>query len=334
MSVLARSILMMGLFASLGSGGSYVFTTIVDPGAPGFNTYVSGINNAGQIVGGSDRGFVDTGGVFSAIYDNTLNTNIFNPFFGYYFSPGGINNQGQIVGKVFEDSLNATLYAPAGVFVYDAGSFTYPEVGGDLGSCCGINDAGQIVGTAYGGPPLPGAFGPVSLQEGFMIGGVFTPPPGTFTSSLTGINNAGTIVGNYGLLYEYDLPRLFIQTGQNVTEINDAAANPGTATLAAINNAGQIWATTRMPPECSTGSFTAEASSLRLTTRGATSETEPGLNAPSPGPVSRGSTIRGKSSAIPFLSTEAYDHSWQRRQPPMLRLRVNSLPPSPDRRSN
>jgi uncharacterized membrane protein len=128
-----------------------------------------------------------------------------------------INNVGQIVG----------IATGFGAFLDTHGVFTSISVPGYPSSAAlSINDAGQIV------------LGVFDLSY-LYSGGVFTPilVPGTATVA-RGINNAGQIVGNYGL--ENGSPNHgFVDTNGVFTTIDAPGATFGTAPLG-INDRGQI----------------------------------------------------------------------------------------------
>jgi len=96
----------------VGRADSYTFTPINVPGAT--NTTVTGIDNAGQIVGhysGTQfHGFVEDGGRFTII----------DPPGSVGTHPLGINSAGQIVGW-FNPTITASIVRG---FLYDRGSFT------------------------------------------------------------------------------------------------------------------------------------------------------------------------------------------------------------------
>jgi uncharacterized membrane protein len=104
----------------------------------GGETFPTGINDAGEIVGnwdiyhlGHGGGFVASGGVF---------VNFVAPFPGLV-SLRGVNNTGDIVGTVGLSS-----------FLYSGGVFTLidvPFAGASDTIATGINDLGQIVGTYF-----------------------------------------------------------------------------------------------------------------------------------------------------------------------------------------
>jgi len=113
------------------------FTTIDEPGAS--NTYLYGINDAGQIVGNATN---STGGF---LYSN-------GSFIQLPFPAGdafGINNSGQIVGGP-GSGYQGYLYSGGKLTSFNPGvcnSSTYAYA---------INDTGQIVGSCQVGSPFRG----------------------------------------------------------------------------------------------------------------------------------------------------------------------------------
>jgi probable HAF family extracellular repeat protein len=160
---------------------------------PGNNsgTHFSGINDSGQIVG-TVLGVYGTGiiGFFDAgfLYNGDTYTPLRYPSADITHA-NGINNGGQIVGY-YSDSLSGVAHG----FLYSGGSYITLDdplaTGGTYLSA--INNTGQIVDYYNDG----------SGQHGFLYNhGSFTTldnPLGVGTS-LTGINDYGQIVGNYGI---------------------------------------------------------------------------------------------------------------------------------------
>jgi hypothetical protein len=152
------------------------FTLLSVPGST--STAALGINNLGQIVGGSSLGsFVDTNGVFTMI--------------GY---PGatftwaeGINDAGEVVGY-YVDSLGDSHGFTELNGVYT--SMDYPGVTGTY--LYGIDNAGDMVGNY--------CCTSTNQIQGFLYsGGVFTPitVPGAQATTVYGINNNEAITGFY-----------------------------------------------------------------------------------------------------------------------------------------
>ena len=136
---------------------SYTYTTIDPPGS--VLTQAIGINDSNQIVGayrlagGSDHGFLLSGGTYTTF-----------DFPGNITSAYAINNTGQIVGAYqLTGNTNAT---PQHGFLLSGGAFTSIDVPGATQTLAtGINDAGQIVGQ----------YNDATGTHGFLLnGGVFT----------------------------------------------------------------------------------------------------------------------------------------------------------------
>lgn len=165
-------------FLATPSTSGYAFNSISAPGSA--DTFVQGINNAGQIVGYSgDRSFMENNGVFTQIVvpDGQLGT-----------FARGINNSGQIVGDYFDSNANTNIG-----FIYTNGVTTAVAnpnaVNGTVLS--GINDNGHAVGYYIGAD---------HSFHGFMyVNGQITAldVPGSVSTQIEGVNNLDQVVGNY-----------------------------------------------------------------------------------------------------------------------------------------
>jgi uncharacterized membrane protein len=158
-----------------------VLTSVNIPGAAG--TPFLGINDSGQIVGTaylpSPVGFLYDHGVFRQMQFGT----------GFTLARD-VNNAGVVAG-IFELS-NGNV---AGFLDDHRIGHTFTLAGATSFSFYGVNDSGQISGTACFGSCSSGA----SPQSGFLYTPrepaslVFLPP----NTSAYGLNNAGQIVGSY-----------------------------------------------------------------------------------------------------------------------------------------
>jgi hypothetical protein len=211
---------------------SYSYIAIDVPGAD--STGVSGINDAGEIVGSytdssGNHGFLRSGGSYLPI-------NV--PFPGAYVtSVYGINDAGQIVGSYFDGFAHGFLRSGGSYLPIDPGPF--PGAFNNT-AAFGINDAGQIMGTYRDAS---------NIAHGFLLsGGGYTAidVPGALNTSgsgttARGINDAGQIVGLYidssydGGLVPY---HGFLLSGGGYTAIDVPGASQTFAT--GINDAGQI----------------------------------------------------------------------------------------------
>ena len=210
------------------------FVTIDDPGAisvPDGGTYVTGINNSGQIVGYYNQrsaqpiesGFLYTRGTFQDIqYGGALGT-----------YPEAISNRGNFAGFYIDEGFQVRAFLGSGAELIPFGNGFFPErykgisgindknefIGGFAvasdpsafnylfnagltrinmpsleGTVDGLNDKGQIVGRYLDQTG--------SRDHGFLyMNGTFTTldVPGSSDTEATGINNLGQIVGTYYL---------------------------------------------------------------------------------------------------------------------------------------
>jgi probable HAF family extracellular repeat protein len=215
----------------------YTYTALNDPSAT-TDTFVYGINDGGQIVGGYDHiagpvsahGFLYSGGTYTTLDD---------PFAIEGTQLNSINDAGQIVGY-YEDNQGGGFHA----FQYING--TYFPISDPLASATlagGINDLGQIVGQYI---DFDGEFHGFFYSGG--LAGAYTTLDDPSHSQLgatvaTGINNAGQIVGYYdnasGRHGFLAIPNG--HGGYGYTTLDDPLAASGGPTIATgINNAGEI----------------------------------------------------------------------------------------------
>lgn len=188
------------------------------PGAKPGGTYVQGINDAGTIVGNAlDHGFTLSGGIYQYYYNHPEYWKVM---------PYGINNAGSIVGQYY-------LYGSWPGFSLIGGNWTSVEFPGSarwglyygvVAQC--INDAGMIVGW-YRDADL--------AVHGFTLNGTtYTSVDylGATSTYLTGINNAGTIIGWAGGKGG------FVLNGATYASVRCPGGNLTVPT--GINNAGMI----------------------------------------------------------------------------------------------
>ena len=213
-----------------------MLTNLIDPssGSDFPLTAAAAINDLGQIVGryndgSGSHGFLDSDGSYTSLDDplgigSTVAT--------------GINNLQQIVGNY---SISSGSGRGSYGFLYSGGTYTTIDAPSDTGipalgiaataSIAGINDLSQIVGSYIDD----------NVEQGFLYsGGSYTTlsdPSGDNRTVVTGINDAGQVVGWYdgadGLVHG------FIYSGGSYTTIDDPAATAGTI-VTGINNEGEI----------------------------------------------------------------------------------------------
>lgn len=181
------AVLCVGLaLTSSAFGQDYKFTTIDYPGAA--YTSLSGINSAGQVVGGFDsrpspqfpqHGFSYDGVTFTPIDypDSLCGTDVFS-----------VNDNGQMVGTYNGEGCAASERG----FMYDGTAFSSIEVPGTINNnALSINNKGQIVGSVdYG-----------TLQRAYLAESStfseFDFPGGGTTTEAHGISDNGQIVGYF-----------------------------------------------------------------------------------------------------------------------------------------
>ena len=151
------------------------------------------------------------------------------PGVGNSTTPFGINGDGVVVGD-FMDSAGVRR----GFIRYPDGTFSPPIVPPDTGNFTrsqGINNAQTIVGDFLDTT--------TSTFRGYILsGGVFTTFdfPGPYSTTISGINDAGNFVGIFGNFAEPN--QGFMNIGGVSSQINIPGATTSEAT--GINNANQI----------------------------------------------------------------------------------------------
>jgi len=237
MSHIARICLLIPIvFPVLSNAASYTFVTFDYPGATA--TVLSGINNAGQIVGSFFTATTYLQG-FIRNADGSL-VPIALPF-PFTDSPAsGINSSGQVVGASFYSGT----FAVQGYLRSTVGTYSTIDdpVNPNNNGAFGINDGGMIVGS-YADTSNP-AFGHGFLRD---TGGNFTTidDPNMATNSngnrytnLSGLNTLGQIVGTYS---DAAGSHGFLRSPAGVfTTIDDPNATPGTTSVRGVNNLGVI----------------------------------------------------------------------------------------------
>jgi probable HAF family extracellular repeat protein len=177
-------------------------------GCEGTGTYVTGINDAGQVVGYETQPLAETTGF---VHSGGNSTGVIYPYSAANTFAYGINNNGEIVGSVTiceNPPGGGGGIQCGGAFVDNGGSYTFgvvPNANGGVGWQSGINDAGEIVGTAG--------------EEGFVYqGGTISQlsVPGSSWTYANGVNDEAEIVGDYA--------------GQSIP-----APEPGTLALLAVS---------------------------------------------------------------------------------------------------
>jgi probable HAF family extracellular repeat protein len=210
------------LFLVAGTAWGQVQYTVTDLGTLGGGTSTAtGINNKGQVVGGSylagnaaEDPFIYSGGVMTDL----------GAVGGFPISgAAAINDAGQVVGNLWS-SNDASSVSHA--FLYSNGVMTdLGTMGYKASAAGGINASGQVVGWA--GDPL------VKGHAFLYSGGVMTElgvPSGNYTTA-SGINDSGLVVGQ--VTPPYPGAYLYSISAGTMTSLGNGDA-------VAINAGGQV----------------------------------------------------------------------------------------------
>lgn len=197
--------------ATPASATIYTFTDLNIPGIP------YGINDAGQIVGGSFIYDLATGA--------TATFSVPGATGGTFASD--INNLGQVVGSFYQlNAISPNFYVrnPDGTFTTFAGVYQ--------GAATGINDSGQVVG-----------YSTISHTEsGFLS----DPTSGVYTTLIDGktgfVNNSTTAesINDAGQVVGYSVGRGFTYDPVSATFTNFTYPGAIATYAMGINNSGQI----------------------------------------------------------------------------------------------
>lgn len=206
-----------------------------------------GINNSGQVVGGADT---SSGSYHAFLYSGSGPMQDLGTLGGTFSMALGINDIGQVVGAststVNNNDWRAFLYTGGGT-MQDLG--TLP--GGNFNFANAINNSGQIVGgnsVQFANGGIVGGLGHAFLSNNGGPMQDLGTLDGT-TSSATGINGSGQIVGNAD-------SHAFLYVGGGPMQALGSLGGPNSFATA-INNAGKIvgGANTGASPTSNTHAF-------------------------------------------------------------------------------
>ena len=233
--------------AQAGSPPTYTFHLVGTPSGPlvsGTYLQVSGVNDAGQVVG-TARGSTATGGTALAFLSapNGGTPHTLGTLPGDTYSQGlAVNNAGQVAGdstpaNTLPTASHAFLSDPNGGALHDLGT-----LGGYSSSAAGVNNAGQVAGsyyeTAYG---IEHAF--VSDPNGGALHDLGALLDG-YSSHAVGVNSTGQVVGNcYGTGTYIGVPGTFaFLSDPNGGALHDLGTLPGDilSVASGVNDAGQV----------------------------------------------------------------------------------------------
>jgi len=221
--------------------------------APGFSYSTSearGINNSGQVVGGGLYNFYGPVDYRAFLYSgNGSMIDLGKPIGSYGAEARAINDSGQVVGNAFysgsyDTVTRAFFYGGDGGPMQDLGT-----LGFDFGiMATAINNSGQVVGSATAAwyPDCYASHAFLYSGNGPMkdLGTLTTPNLVYASSSASGINDSGQVVGRSTPLRGDYPPHAFLYTGDGpMQDLNDLVVPSSAWTLTeatAINNKGQI----------------------------------------------------------------------------------------------
>ena len=218
-------------FAVAGSGSYSVLDLGTLPG--GTNSYATGINNNGQVVGWSTTA---SGYTHAFLYSGGAMTDLGTLPGGSSSEAYGINNNGQVVGWSYTSS-GATH-----AFVYSGGAMTNL---GTLAGCSssaayGINDNGQVVGSSSGGTTNAFLYSGGQMTN---LGHLPVSPPQwpifmpVIGAAAYGINNNGQVVGWSYAASGYQ--HAFLYSSGTMTDLGTPSGYVASF-ASGINNNGQV----------------------------------------------------------------------------------------------
>lgn len=203
----------------------------------GAGIFATGINDAGVVIGGNGHAFVFANGVYQDL--GVLQA-------GGWSSASGINQNGSVVGDA---SVGSGFHG----FIWTAGTgmLAVGDLGGGNSHATGINNSGAVVGTATLASGYEHAFlaiGASMTDLGTLGGG---------SSFAYSINTSGTVVG-YSWLASGQNPHAFVYANGSMLDLNSLLASGSGWELTeayGINDAGQI---------TGSGLFNGQVSAFRL----------------------------------------------------------------------
>ncbi len=214
--------------AAAGGGCRPAVEDLGDPFGGHFS-YADGVSSAGDVAG---TAFLPNGRARAVLWQAGVATNLgtvapYDESFAH-----GVNAHGIVVGEL---DRKQTDVAP---FIYDHGAMRQlPGLGGDFGYASGVNDRGQVVGTASDASGRPHAV--VWTDDGRRVHDLGIAP-GDVASYGSGINGAGTVAGDSDAADQSERPAVFGHGA--VALLTTAATRYGAAED--VNDAGRVIGTT------------------------------------------------------------------------------------------
>ena len=201
--------------------------TVTDLGTlPGYSSqsYATGINNSGQVVGYSQA---SSGAIHAFLYSNGSMTDLLGTLGGNYSLAAGINDNGQVVGYITGDKP----------FVKNInGGMSY---GWGAGGATAINNSGQIVGGGYPSGEAHAYLYSPSIGSLTDLGALGGPSE----SVANAINNSGQVVGQSTYISPYYYYHAFLWTSASgMQDLNSLTGSSqwNLENAYGINDNGQI----------------------------------------------------------------------------------------------
>ena len=227
--------MVLGFTTEAYSAYTYAYTSVDYPGA--VQTWPLGINDSDHMVGG----YQDAAGVHGFRYDGLQTYTPLNYPAATRTTAEDINRSGQIVGN-YRDA-----HSGEHGFLYAEGTYTsldYPDPTHVYTKANSINNAGQVAGYYFTGPPNTYTL----IYSYIYDSGTFTSlqyPNAVYTWAM-GINDAGQVVGYYsepsapqhGFLYDHGTYTRLDFPGAQVTR---AIATSNSGHIVGVYNVGSAW---------------------------------------------------------------------------------------------
>lgn len=209
----------------------------------GSNSYGTGINNAGEVIGSADRPHPDplTNPFDAFIYSKGIKKDL-GTLGGIGSIPNAINSAGQVTG--FATTAGGVGHA----FLYTKGHMIDigAPLGGDFSYGVAINKAGQVAGNQMDGAPIGHAF---LYSSGRITNISAIAGSDCYYCEAVVMNNAGQVAG-FKFVFTTEGTHTFLYDNGKVTDLGSLGASgykDPTSSPSAINAAGQITGNAVLP---------------------------------------------------------------------------------------
>lgn len=223
--------------------------TIIDLGTlGGENSWVTGVNDLGQVVGFSDLGDLSLSRHgFRTAPNSPINhaTDDLGSLGGGYSGANGINNAGQVVGDSITQDGKQRAFRTAPNSPINPATDDLGSLGNDFSTASGINESGQVVGTSsYLNDPNSRAYrtapnspiNPVTDDIGRPYSSLVA------SSGARSLNNRGQVIGNFAPQALTFFHCYRTAPNSPINPLSDNLDFPGASSSNAvdINNTGQV----------------------------------------------------------------------------------------------